>query len=106
MKIIISRWVPKQYAVNIFGTIWTRSLKGLTPRLLNHEKIHTAQQKELLWIPFYLIYFFEWLIRLVQFHNSEKAYRSISFEREAYGNDFNLNYLHTRIRFAQWRTTK
>ena len=67
---------------------------------MNHEKIHAAQMKELLYIPFYIWYVIEWLIRLIQFRNSSMAYRNISFEREAYANDKNLTYLQTRERFA------
>lgn len=41
----------------------------------------------LLLIPFslfYLLYGFEWLMRLIQLRNPHDAYRQISFEREAY----------------------
>lgn len=55
--------------------------------LINHEKIHIRQQLELLVIPFYIWYVIEWIF---------KGYRNISFEREAYQNDKNLNYLQTR----------
>lgn len=67
---------------------------------MNHEAIHTAQMKELLYIFFYLIYGVEWMVRLVQYRNSKEAYYNISFEREAYVNDDNLNYLKTRKGFA------
>lgn len=40
--------------------------------------------KELLYIPFYIIYFIEWLIRFLYLGNFDKAYRSTSFEVEAY----------------------
>ena len=53
-----------------------------------HEKIHIAQQKEMLVIPFYLWYFIEWLVRLFKKGN---AYQNISFEREAYVNEYNFN---------------
>jgi len=32
-----------------------------------------------------------------------KGYRNISFEKEAYNNDNNLDYLKTRKWFAMWR---
>lgn len=72
--------------------------------VLNHEKIHTRQMTELLIIPFYIIYVLEWAIRVIG--NGGKgieAYRSISFEREAYENERDLNYLNHRKHFAQWR---
>lgn len=42
--------------------------------MLNHELIHTAQMKELLYIPFYLWYVFEWLVRLAIYRNAREAY--------------------------------
>lgn len=63
---------------------------------INHEKIHIRQQLELLIVPFYLWYFIEYLIRLLQFRNRKKAYYAISFEKEAYANEKNLNYLKQR----------
>jgi len=53
--------------------------------------------KELLFIFFYIIYILEWLIRL--FIN-KNAYKNISFEKEAYSNENNLEYLKTRKCFS------
>jgi hypothetical protein len=64
--------------------------------LINHEKIHLRQQIELLIIGFYIFYLVEYFMRLLQYKNFNKAYRNISFEREAYVNDFNLSYLKSR----------
>jgi hypothetical protein len=63
---------------------------------VNHEKIHLRQQAELLILPFYVWYFLEYLIRLVQYKDKKKAYYNISFEREAYANEKNLHYLKGR----------
>jgi len=60
--------------------------------LVNHERIHIRQQIEMLVIPFYLWYGIEWLIRGA----NDKAYRNISFERESYDNENNLDYLKKR----------
>ena len=70
---------------------------------LNHECIHLRQQLELLIIPFYIWYITEFLIRLVQYKNRNLAYRNISFEREAYSNEKDLNYLKMR---SFWRFVK
>ncbi len=67
---------------------------------MNHEKIHLRQQLELLVIPFYIIYGIEFLIRLVRYKNWIIAYRAISFEKEAYANETNLEYLKQR---GLWR---
>lgn len=68
--------------------------------LINHEKIHLQQQKELLIIPFYLLYFAEWIVRSLLYLDFYKGYQNISFEREAYFNEKNLNYLEQRSAFG------
>ena len=40
------------YAINLFGMIIT--YEKLSKEELNHERIHSAQQKELLYIPFWM----------------------------------------------------
>lgn len=44
---------------------------------------------------FYLWYVIEWLVRLIQYKDSHEAYRNISFEREAYNNEYD-EYLGVR----------
>ncbi len=61
--------------------------------LINHEKIHLRQQLELFFIGFVILYF----IALYR-----KGYMGISFEKEAYQNQHNLNYLKTRPWFS-WK---
>lgn len=101
MKIIYNNIIPfKGFSVvNLFGVLFTR-VQRLSRRIINHEGIHTVQMKELGYIGFYIIYLLEWLYRLV---TTKNAYRSISFEREAYANESNPNYLKTRKKYAQWR---
>ena len=67
---------------------------------LNHEKIHLKQQAELLLIGFYALYVMWWCIGLLKGLGSHAAYMSIPFEREAYENHHNLEYLKTRKRFS------
>ena len=98
--IIRSRIVPKGICINLFGTFWARDTRWIDRFVVNHERIHTAQMRELLFVPFYIVYLLEWLVRLVQYHNWDRAYRNISFEREAYTNGKDLTYLHRRRHFA------
>ena len=98
--IIESNLVPKRFCVNIFGTLWIADKSRINPFLINHERIHTAQMRETLFVPFYILYFFEWLFRLVQYRNWFEAYKNISFEREAYANGNDLEYLHNRKAFS------
>lgn len=71
--------------------------------LINHERIHLRQQIELLILPFFIWYFIEYFVRLLQFRSKNRAYRNISFEREAYTNESDLNYLKKRKLFSFWK---
>src|SRR5690606_29261306 len=66
---------------------------------INHEKIHLRQQLEMLILPFFIWYVLEYLIRLIQYKNKDVAYHNISFEREAYTNETDLDYLKNRTLF-------
>ena len=101
--VVKSRLAPKRYCVNLFGTLWMRDPTWLDDKVINHERIHTAQMRELFVIPFYILYVIEWLFRLAVERNFDRAYRSISFEREAYAHGNDLDYLNRRKHFAQWR---
>ena len=68
--------------------------------LIHHEKIHLQQQKEMFLLFFYLFYGLEWFIKLLKYKSKHSAYLNISFEREAYQNENNLNYLKTRKLWA------
>jgi len=70
---------------------------------INHEKIHLRQQAEMLIVFFYIWYVFEFLLRWIQFKNRYQAYKNISFEREAYTNEKDLDYLKKR---SFWGFTK
>jgi hypothetical protein len=97
--ILISKYlIPKGYvglALYPFVFLKSKELR-LNEVLVNHEKIHLRQQLELLVLPFYVIYGFEFLICLFQFKKWYVAYRNISFEREAYTNEKKLDYLESR----------
>ncbi len=64
--------------------------------LINHERIHLRQQLEMLVIPFYIVYLINYLLLLCMYRNHNKAYRNIIFEREAFVNEYDLNYLKVR----------
>ena len=87
-------------AMNLFGVLFVRKGKTMRKVDLNHEDIHTHQMKELLYVPFYLLYSIEYLIRLLMCFKPHEAYRNISFEREAYRNQGNLQYLSNRKHYA------
>lgn len=101
MKIIRTSILPFHgfSAINLLGVLFVHPGVYLSNEMMNHERIHSAQQRELLFVGFYLAYLVEWAIRLPMRGN---AYRNISFEREAYANQRNLDYLRARPFFA-WR---
>ncbi|MEO9512655.1 MAG: hypothetical protein ABJN84_06670 [Flavobacteriaceae bacterium] len=68
--------------------------------LINHERIHLKQQQELLIVLFYILYISEWILRTILYLNSYRAYQNISFEREAYANEDNMDYLSHRKTFG------
>ena len=107
MKIIKSNIIPLPgfAACNLFGVLFVtpktydRIQRGYNKTMLNHESIHTAQMKELLYVPFYILYLLFWIIRIIT-PPFDTAYRDISFEQEAYTNQGNLNYLENRKHYA------
>ena len=86
-------------AINLLGVLFVHPGVYLSNEMMNHERIHSAQQREMLFIFFFMAYFVEWLVRLPMRGN---AYRNISFEREAYANQRNMNYLRNRPLYS-WR---
>jgi len=103
MILIISKfWVPKGFSgIAIFPFVFVRDKFWADKKsLVNHEKIHLRQQIEMLIIFFFIWYGLEFLIRLMQYKNFKTAYRNISFEREAYANEQDINYLEKRRLFS------
>ena len=84
--------------MNLFGFIFARKeCEPLSKVTLNHEAIHTAQMKEMIYVGFYLWYVIEWFVKL--FIYGKEAYRNISFEREAYAYEGYEGYLSIRKRY-------
>ena len=101
MKIIRTKYIPLRgfSAINLLGILFVHPGVYLSQELINHERIHTAQILEMGIIGFYVWYVVEWMVRLLRRGN---AYRKISFEREAYDNQRDLDYLQHRRHYA-WR---
>lgn len=99
---IYNRFIPfgKFTAINLFGLIFVRKGRAFDASDLHHERIHTRQLLEMLVVPFYLWYCLEWLFRLMQTRSPFRAYLAISFEREAYENQSDDDYLRHRRPYA------
>jgi hypothetical protein len=103
MFVIVAKYlIPKGYrGLTLFPFVFVKYVfDSKNQTLVNHEKIHIKQQLELLVLPFFVWYFVEYAVRLLQYKNADLAYRNISFEREAYANEINLSYLETRKYFS------
>ena len=81
-------------AINLFGFIFT--LRDLDRVELNHELIHSEQQRELLYIPFFIWYGIEWVVLYLKYHDWQVAYYHIRFEKAAYRHEGDLFYLSNR----------
>ena len=71
-----------------------------TPTCHRHETTHALQQIETLWVLFFIIYGLEYVIKLCCCFNTDKAYRSVSFEQEAYATQGKVDYNDNRKHYA------
>ena len=88
--------------MNICAIMFTRSedyIKRMSQATVTHEKTHTKQILEMGIVFFYLWYVLEWFVRLFIDKNGLTAYRNISFEREAYYNELDYEYLNNRNKY-------
>jgi hypothetical protein len=97
---------PTFRAITLFGNLYIKGDRKVSESFLNHERIHSAQWKELFHIGFILWYCTEWLIRFLAYcikwilkpqskFYLKSAYKNISFEREAFENE-NDKYYHDK----------
>jgi fatty acid desaturase len=129
MIIVRSDTIPFRgfIAITLWPFIFVRrqAWAKFTNDVIRHERIHGRQQVELLavgaviaavlalcgagwWsllaLPLFLwCYVLEWLLLSIHFGSTRNAYRAISFEREAYDNELNADYLKERKPFAWLR---
>ncbi len=102
MIIIKNKFIPlKGFR---YMTVWPflfirNGAREMTDIDINHESIHGRQQLEMLWLPFFVWYGIEYVIR--RWIGRGNAYRRISFEQEAYKNEGDLEYLSHR-HFWAW----
>lgn len=104
---IVSSWFIRIFtrgfasAITLWPFIIIKSSKQKNDLiLLNHEMIHLVQQRELLIIFFYLLYFYEYVYYRYLGHSHYEAYMRISLEREAYMHEADLTYLKKRNKFS------
>ena len=104
MKKVFNNIIPFKgfVAITLWPFIFVRSDKRnkFNESSERHERIHLKQQIEMLVLPFYLWYAIEYLIRLVLYKNANDAYYNLSFEQEAYLNQYDVDYIAKRKPYA------
>jgi len=89
-------------AITIYPFIFVRD-DNPSEELINHERIHLEQQKELFILPFFIWYGLEYLIRRIRGEGEWYSYFNLKFEQEAYNNENDLSYLETRKRYNYFK---
>lgn len=107
MKIVYNNIIPPHgfKAITLWPFVFVRNncKKRFSSMDMNHENIHGEQEKEMLLLPFFLWYLAEWLVRLIQYRDKKKAYHAISFEREAYQHQWDMDYISNRKKFTWFK---
>jgi len=102
VPIWLSKISPIEIGAISFGIwVWDRGVSS--ERRKRHETIHYKQQLELLFVFQWILYGLFWLIGFVRYRDGSKAYYESPFEREAYTNDDDENYLQKRPFWAWTR---
>lgn len=124
MKVIKNKFIPvgNFSAMNILGFLFIKEDTKITKELIRHEAIHSAQQYEIFALSAFialvvsciyaswwyllitvampiLLYVLAWLLE-VALPPYNSAYKDSPFEREAYLNQNNPEYLANRVNFA------
>ena len=96
-------WLSKISTINVWANsfaFWVFCRGVMSEKTKNHETIHYVQQRELLMVGQWFLYGLFHIIGLVKYRDGKTAYFENPFEREAYANDQNLNYLNERKPYA------
>ncbi len=96
-KVIYIKKIP--FGKNILAITLGEIILAVAPlskQELNHELIHVHQQRELLYVVFFVWYVLEWLVLFIKYRDWHQAYMNIRFEQEAYRHQNDLSYLKHR----------
>ena len=104
LKRVYSNIIPFQgyVAMTLYPWVFIRksAAERYTEAADRHEATHGYQQIETLWVLFFLIYLVEYLVKLVITFDHRTAYRSISFEQEAYMHEDDASYNSSRKHYT------
>jgi len=98
VPVVLSYFAPINIgAITIGPLVFSR---GVMSERKNHEAIHWQQYIDCGIIGFIILYYLFYAVNLLRYKDGQTAYYMIPFEKEAYDNDENLNYLDNRKRFS------
>ncbi|HYV92282.1 MAG TPA: hypothetical protein VE978_10880 [Chitinophagales bacterium] len=104
LPLIIIRKSLHMRGMALYPFIILRDKKFLDdPVIMNHERIHHRQEVELGIIPFYVLYLLNYFVNSLRYPTRYEAYRNIIFEREAYSNEADFDYLNKRKWFSSFQ---
>lgn len=104
--LISVRYIPGGYVgLSCWPFIFVKKGADHYDQIVNHERIHLAQQKELYFIWFTILYLAYYLKGRFNGLTHDQAYRNIPFEKEAYRNQWRMGYLDSRPR-NEWKNYK
>ena len=98
VPVILSFFAPIEIRAITLGCI-VFARDTLPAHVKRHETIHFQQFLETLFIPFVLIYFYDYIRNRFKFNDARGAYRNIRAEKEAYLNAGDPDYLSRRKRY-------
>jgi len=99
MPVLLSKVAPIKVWAFSFA-FWVFCRGEMSDRTKNHETIHYVQQREMLFVLQWIAYAIFWLIGYAKKRNGTSAYYENPFEKEAYDNDNDLEYLQKRKHYA------
>ena len=106
LRIVYCRWLPARVhmAVTIMRWLIVRKKMAnkLSPVVLNRHHILYAQERELWYVGYAMLYAAMFLMNLLVMWDVNRAHKNVPFIAEAYTNERKLDYLSSRKRFA-WR---
>ena len=100
---VVRTWLARWYMMLVGKWLLVKPGYELTQKDYNHEGTHLTQERELAYVGFYLWYGVEFIIKLLCCFSWQRAYRSVGFEREAYGHEHDDNYLLSRPSYGWLR---
>ena len=99
VPVILSYLAPIEIgAITIGPLVFSRG--EMSDETKNHEAIHWQQYIDCGILGFIVLYYAFYLWNWIKYRDGELAYFMIPFEKEAYDNDHNMNYLQERKRYA------